>query len=146
MRLSGLFSSHGPAHRAEVTCDSHLHKIGISILQYTQDWDERLPPAASWSSNLKSLKSPDVEKDVLQCPSAQSPFGYAFNQKIAGKHYGDFLAPSDQVMVFESDSHTPNESGGIEKLPGQPRHNGRDLYVFLSGHVSPVKRPTPVKW
>jgi hypothetical protein len=139
-----LFS--GPAHRAEVTCDSHLHKIGISILQYTQDWDERFPPAASWSSNLKGLKSSDVDKDVLQCPSAQSPFGYAFNQKIAGKSSSDFSAPSEQVMVFESDSQTPNEAGGVEKLPAQPRHAGRDLYVFLDGHFKGRMRSIPAKW
>jgi hypothetical protein len=139
-----LFS--GPAHAAESKCLSHLKIIATGIAMYTQDWDERFPPASSWSNNLTGLKSSSIDEDVLQCPSAHSPFGYAFNQKIAGKRFIDFADPREQVIVFESDSHTPNESGGIEKLPANARHAGCDTYAFLDGHATWRMRSIPVKW
>ena len=72
----------GSSHRA--SCQSNLKQIGLAMLQYTQDYDERMTPVAlnAVASSLTPYSTPYGWADALQpyckstqifqCPSEQS--------------------------------------------------------------------------
>lgn len=102
------------------SCSSNLKQIGLGILQYTQDYDERFPlqAAAGFWPGLK----PYVKSDqIYKCPSENAPswvvFGadsmqsYAWNDKmrviagggqngVAGAISG-VLTPSQTIMFMD---------------------------------------------
>src|SRR5687768_12296631 len=53
------------------SCQSNLKQIGLGIMQYTQDYDEKMP-AVSWGSGLRwhEVVQPYVKStQLLRCPS-----------------------------------------------------------------------------
>jgi len=110
-------------------CLSNLKQIGLGIVQYNQDYDEKEPPGANiygsgtgWAAQvypyLKSIA-------VYQCPDdsgvGSRASSYGMNANFAINNYGapatpgyaantgpptshalsDFVAPSNTVMLFE---------------------------------------------
>ena len=101
------------------SCMSNLKQIGLGLLQYAQDYDERLPSGTDsgrgkgWAgSSLPYIKS----QQIFVCPSDTTPVGnpvisYAYNSAIPlvfpsnpawnGPALAAFNASSLTVMVFE---------------------------------------------
>ena len=59
------------------SCQSNLKQIGLGVVQYTQDYDEKMPPAREYSDNDKPtalLIQPYVKStQIFKCPSNTSP-------------------------------------------------------------------------
>lgn len=108
------------------SCQSNLKQIGLGILQYTQDYDERLPrndsgrDLATWVDTLQPYLKSD---QIFICPSDSSPYqvtiagssgrktSYALNQ---------IYSESASENLFEANNAgiTPANLASIEDSSG----------------------------
>ena len=104
---------------------SNLKQIGLGLMQYVQDYDEKLPPMKSAAVAKKAL-SPYVKNDsVFQNPQTHEP--YLPNTSLSGRSLATFERPSDMVIYYEA----------------SPAPDGTRSVVFLDGHV---KRIPEAQW
>jgi hypothetical protein len=119
-----------------IQCVNNAKQIGLAVRIYTSDHDDKYPPPATWCDTLLSsgvLPQPQV----FQCPAhGQSPCGYAFNARLAGKEEGK--VDSSTVLIFESDAGW-NASGGPELMIPKPRHGGVFVVGLADGSVLQVR-------
>ena len=68
------------------SCQSNMKQQMLGIIQYSQDYDEKLPPARSW---IDAVQPYVKSEQVFICPSLQATGakgnGYAFNQYLSQK-------------------------------------------------------------
>jgi len=106
----------------QTSCLSNEKQLGLAIIQYTQDYDEKLPqgssctaaspantPGFGWTGTIYSyVKS----TGMLKCPDdsttgattngiTYSPVSYAFNANAAGTAAAQFTSPASTVELFE---------------------------------------------
>lgn len=92
---------------------SNLKVISTSIMVYITDYDDRLPRADDWQTNLEPYhKNPDL----FVPPYAKDPGGYAFNSSLSEVFAYYIPEPSRTPMVFETSESGQNLSGGVEIL------------------------------
>ncbi|MCX7968948.1 MAG: hypothetical protein N3B10_10765 [Armatimonadetes bacterium] len=135
--------------RLKTRCTQNLREIAIAFSAYTQDWDERFPPAGKWMDAAKKYLPPEKANQVFTCPSALSPFGYAFNSALSSLPLTQVTFPAETVMVFECDAKKPNAHGGLKDLPQTPRHLSEgDNYAFVDCHTQWRRRifATSLRW
>ena len=116
------------------SCQSNLKQQALGIIQYAQDYDEKLPPARRWVDVVYPyVKS----QQVFQCPSLRATvpngYGYAFNQYLSQKPQDSFDPYASTVMVYETSNPARNWFG-----PGTGRayrHLGGSNISFADGHV-----------
>jgi hypothetical protein len=132
----------------QARCIQNLRKICSAIFVYAQDWDEHLPPEQKWMDAAKMHLSPEELSQVFTCPSAYSPFGYAFNSALGNLPLERLSHPATTVMLFECDATKPNAHGGLKNLPQIPRHLGGDIYGFVDGYARWKRRvfATSLRW
>jgi len=135
------------------SCMSNLKQIGLAIMQYTQDYDERYPYMSSYDSSNIPYTSPHNGRlsiymqiypytksyDILRCPSAPDQTGgqtpiyatndagsYPINRLIfndAGVTLASVSQPASRIMI--------HEIGKVEKkVRYSPAYSGT-----LSGYV-----------
>jgi prepilin-type processing-associated H-X9-DG protein len=132
--LSTLTKTMGQAKEASrrVSCQSNLKQIALGIAQYTQDYDEKLPPAKPWIDVLQPyLKS----EQLFRCPAVTDTrgYGYAYNSKLSQKPLAGFSASWRTVSIYETSDLKRNAYGLGENLAF--RHQGGANYAFVDGHV-----------
>lgn len=124
------------------SCTSNLKQLGIMMIQYTQDYDERYPacwygvtPAGSTNTWMVFMQPYIKSTQVFQCPSEsaanQGPTGsnfpthYAYNYYIGGnpgsttstitnRVLAELVKPSQTVLMTDGGS-----------LPPPPAHQTR---------------------
>jgi hypothetical protein len=110
-------------------CQSNMKQIGMAMMQYTQDYDERMPVNDNWCDAIMPYTK---NSQIFVCPSLpNSKCGYAMNRNLRGAALRDLsFGPA---MVFEA-------SGGWNSvgLPSQSaafRHlkNKTAWYVRTEG-------------
>lgn len=115
---------------------SNVKQICNALLIYTQDWDDRLPPADRWERAIPTDKSPYL----LLCPSSRRDVAhsYVLNARLAGKPTGDFTHPELLPMIYESSLNVPNpcDRGASFILA----HEGVGVVGYLDGHVRSEKQ------
>jgi prepilin-type processing-associated H-X9-DG protein len=121
----------------QAACLSNLKQIGLGILMYAQDHDEKLPSADKWTDEIM----PYIKNEaILKCPSAPDlACAYALNKKIAGKSLGEIANPATTVLVFESTKGARNFSDAMATLDPKGRHNGGNNFVYTDGHAKWVR-------
>jgi len=129
----------------QAACASNMQQIGLAILQYAQDYDERLPVGyapnngAGWASTCQSYIRSTA---VFACPDdpthsigTATPDSYAFNMDITGGSKHGLLAsqeaPASTVMLVEVE-------GDVAQLAGPTEGTNGYLSVPASGFLSPV--------
>ncbi len=80
MVLDGFTSA--KIHSQEVRCMSNVKQLSMAVLLYSQDWGETFPPASSWGTLAGTRFPPGTSLNLFRCPSADSPYGYAFNRYL----------------------------------------------------------------
>jgi prepilin-type processing-associated H-X9-DG protein len=116
------------------SCQSNLKQVSLGIMQYMQDYDEKLPPARDWGDVLfPYVKS----QQIFHCPSVSAQngfgFGYAYNSRLSNKGYDAILEPAQMVWVYETTDLRWNAYGLGEKRAF--RHFDGANYAFADGHV-----------
>ena len=104
---------------------SNLKQIGLALIQYTQDYDEVLPPMKS-AAVTKAAIYPYVKSDaVFQEPPANVP--YQPNTSLSHRKLASFQDPASMAVYYEP----------------APQSDGLRAVLFLDGHV---KRLANADW
>lgn len=155
------------------TCISNLRQIGLGFIQYLQDYDERMPIARHWGSEVYPyIKNPSVyqcPRDFNKSTDITSPLSYAMNKNLDRITLSKFRSPSSTVLATEYDSTNvilmpENNSsifsatngleskkiatwGSITRLGRHavtpPRHDPNIVFLAADGHVKAI-RPNQV--
>lgn len=104
---------------------SNLKQIGLAVMMYCQDYDEKLPPLRD-PTEAKRLLYPYVRNDdVFLHPSSNKP--YLPNRAASRKILGNIKRPAELILFYEPDL-APDRTRGV---------------VFADGHV---KRLNETEW
>lgn len=86
------------------TCQSNVRAIARGMTMYTQEWDDCLPPAATWmdaaEGNLAPVSGTGFKTaDYFRCPRDKSgaPSSFAYNSLLAG------LSPTLRTLEPEAE-------------------------------------------
>lgn len=116
-------SVHRSAEDARSSCLSNIKQMNVGIMQYTIDYDERLPIESE--ALVESIYPYISNLSIWQCPSAEVFPSYRWNQSFSRRFLGDVPRPSEMVTMFESDD-------GINIAF---RHRGQSNFGFFDGHA-----------
>jgi prepilin-type N-terminal cleavage/methylation domain-containing protein/prepilin-type processing-associated H-X9-DG protein len=109
------------------SCMSNLKQIGLGVLQYTQDFDERLPRSIAdgnprpASDTVFFQISPYIKSEqIFRCPSDSSPTGaqnysYGYNYRYLG--FGPFSDLAISIAALQEPSLTVMMTDKIS-IPG----------------------------
>lgn len=135
----------GP-HGQKVICGTNLRGIGIAMMVYANDNDDRFPTADKWCDLLVVHYYVDVEQFV--CDRSDVKVGessYAMNKNIVGVKASDI--PEDVVLLFESKPGW-NQAGGPEILTAE-NHNGEGCNILFGDRrvrIVETERLGELKW
>ena len=118
----------------QATSESNLKQLSLSIMQYTQDHDDKLPDADKWVDEIYPyVKSEAIFRD----PSAPAgeKWSYAYNRTLSDVSLSKLDGPSSTVMLFESNSGLKNASDTGESIPIPGRHHGGSDFAYADGHI-----------
>lgn len=133
-----LFPAFAQAREAarRTLCMSHEKQIATSLMMYAEDYDQTLPPSASWEAGLTGLSG----ERVLTCPSRRDASdGYAYNALLDHRSLKRVPSPSLTPMVFESSLDRPNAADKLQSFVRPHRNTGN--VTFADGHVRAVASP-----
>ena len=153
------------------SCQSNLKQVGLGIMQYTQDYDERYPQRANAGGNWQQFIQPYVKSTQLfKCPSNTDngtvgsavatpaiPRSYGANHRLmpdgnATVGMAEVQAVAQKIIVAEMTGQSWTDYGapwwnGNEWLDaGFAGHLSTANYLFADGHVKayrPVNTATP---
>lgn len=116
----------------QTICQSNLREIAIAVAQYSEDYDERLPLAKSWSSDLQPYGPREA---MYYCPALPKGklYGYAYNSKLSAKGYAVWSKADTTPLLYETATLAGNAYGIGENLAF--RHESGANYAFMDGHV-----------
>jgi prepilin-type processing-associated H-X9-DG protein len=121
-------------------CRSNEKKLALGVLQYAQDYDERLPLKANWfgaSTAKLSPQDPHEAADAgktFRCEAASTPASYGINTTLAGISLSKVDSPALTAMIFEADAASPSFTGGKADV-ARTRHSGGSHIAFMDGHA-----------
>jgi prepilin-type N-terminal cleavage/methylation domain-containing protein/prepilin-type processing-associated H-X9-DG protein len=116
-----------------LTCLTKTKQISLSILMYTQDYDEKMPHEKQY----QELIFPYLKNDyVYHCPSV-SGFpknqGYALELRLLGK--GLYKIKNEAKRPPLWDSWNLEKNATDSGISFAARHNGFGNIAFLDGHA-----------
>jgi prepilin-type N-terminal cleavage/methylation domain-containing protein/prepilin-type processing-associated H-X9-DG protein len=142
------------------SCQSNLKQIGLGLLQYAQDYDEKMPhgnriaPNATLGIGWAGQALPYIKStQVFKCPSDPSRqtapnavCSYAYNQNLVRDLNNDFLikplpswtAPTRTVLLFEVRYASFDSSDPLEI--GSPAGNGAGMWGAGHGNSATNKQ------
>ncbi|MHB9134797.1 MAG: type II secretion system protein [Armatimonadota bacterium] len=120
----------------QLTCLDNQRQIAMSLQMYAQDFDETMPPRASWSEALTEInelpeKIWDCPTTTLQGTSLQPE--YAINKAVAGHGLGD-LGPDPTTFWMTADGK-PNIYAASQETSLDKRHQGCFVLSYADTHV-----------
>jgi len=119
-------------------CLSHIKQLGLSLMIYTNDYDDRYPVATAWMDRIDEYqKSKDCFHDVEGIP--EGGYGYAFRLNASNKKTTSIDFEARYVVLFDSTIGGKNANSELWSLPKPGRHNRSDSLGFADGHAKSVK-------
>jgi serine/threonine-protein kinase len=117
----------------QAICISNLRDLGMAVMQYCQDYDERMPLAYNWADAVY----PYFRRwDGYQCPSRKNlKIGYAYNRHLNGISMEQISQPTETVCLFESNLGGSNPSDYGESWIEGGVHLGGNFVSFVDGHT-----------
>ncbi len=130
------------------SCISNLKQISLGLLQYTQDYDEKFPPAKNTVGGWADLVFPYVKStQIFQCPNdrsgANKTSDYFYNARLSGVSMGKLAVPNFTISLGDGLLNQPFDAN-LSQLPASwirdsnsPAHRHLDgaNYAFADGHV-----------
>jgi prepilin-type processing-associated H-X9-DG protein len=131
---------------SSVQCMNNLKQLSLGVIMYANDNKDQFPTGTSWCDLIMPYER---ASQPFVCPQGKpgQRSHYAFNAKLVGRQLKDVQAPSETVLIFETDGGW-DVAGGRELLPATPRHSGAHAIAFADGHVEIVRsvRLQKLRW
>ena len=131
--LSQQADFRGSATNAQ--CQSYLKQQMLGIAQYTQDYDEKMPPASKWIDVVRPYTK---SEQVFRCPAlGKAGNGYAFNSKFSGKSVAYLNSLATPINVYETSNPARNVFAPFTGRAYRHEQNGQPgmNIGFADGHV-----------
>jgi prepilin-type processing-associated H-X9-DG protein len=129
-----------------IQCMNNMKQLNLGVIMYANDNKDLFPTGAKWCDLIMPYEQ---ASQPFVCPQGKpgQRSHYALNAKLVGRELKDVMAPSETVLVFETDGGW-NLAGGRELLPATPRHGGSYGVGFVDGHVEMVRsvRLQKLRW
>lgn len=131
-------------------CYGNMRELASMVYIYAEDFDDQYAPAKTWTEALSPYTA--RAKDVFACPTVESdltpnkPYGYAYNDGVAGRKMGSIKSPANTVAIFESNRFERNLQGGKDLLAIPGRHGGSNNIAFADGHAKALKPEETLIW
>lgn len=130
----------------QTRCLSNVKQIGIATVMYANDFDDRLPPGATWMDATEKYAEyprifacPAVSRPGLLTPRVGGKYGYAVNTSLSGKTAKSIKDPGKVIWVFESSDLARNATGDPSTSPAPNRHGPGRTEGYADGHAAFVK-------
>ena len=143
-------------------CSTNLRRLGVAMMMYADDNNDRFPPSNRWIDSISRYAGPDPA--FFLCPSERGNrfrSSYGMNDDLGGVRQDELNDRSRTALLFDA---IPGDClhGGQELVPSPERHilylkeDGVDIYdmekngnkgkrylkvnnfCFADGHVKPV--------
>ena len=93
-------------------CQSNLKQMGVGILQYTQDYDEKFPMGVTFNGfpgqTVNDLIQPYVKNEqIFVCPSDPAPYGMSWSYLGSGYSKRSSYGFNDRVITVPALSPPP---------------------------------------
>jgi prepilin-type processing-associated H-X9-DG protein len=134
----------------QFSCLSSLKQIGLGTMMYTQDYDDCLPPASEWQTNLHSYVKND---QVFICPEAVAGKAsshwpdstIAYNRALDMLPLKRLADPANTITTYDSITFQRNANDALTSLPRPGRHTAANNIGFADGHAKtwPDSKPLP---
>lgn len=87
----------------ETTCLNNVRQLGVAMQLYYQDYDGRLPPAASWNTLLIHHLPSSAQNSVFTCPSStDGAVPYKMNRLASGISVYSLKSAANTVTIFDA--------------------------------------------
>jgi prepilin-type processing-associated H-X9-DG protein len=119
----------------QTVCSSNEKQMALAILMYSQDYDEKFPPAPRWMDVTASYVKDDK---VYHCPNVghePGVYGYAFNTTLSMVQFEKVQEPKTQRMLIDSTNLARNASDTGVSLPSPGRHSRGSVMAYADGRV-----------
>lgn len=143
----------------QTACASNMRQMGLAVLMYTQDYDERLPLAATVTDagflNWHDLADPYVRnKQIWICPSSNEPIRDIYGKPVCHYGFNTFYLNENVVPAnIYSLNNAPGVSLGVVSAPSHcvlmtdnRGIDGRIPANHLSTYVLPPSQPDADYW
>lgn len=107
---------------------SKLRQLGIAVVMYSGDHDDRLEMQPSQAAVRKALQPYVVSEEIWQYPGKPDQT-FSFNVKLTGHSFSEMDDPGSIVMFYEG------SKGALDFS-----HDGRAWVCFADGHTRLIKR------
>ncbi len=130
---------------------NNLKQLGLGMIQYEQDNDEKAPNAAHWVDEIMPYVRSAAPFHDPSAPATQ-PYNYAYNRTLSQQTLAAMEDPAHTVMLFESTKVVKNASDTGQSVPVPGRHQGgADYksgtdYLFADGHAQWFKDGTKLSF
>ncbi|MFQ6132183.1 MAG: DUF1559 domain-containing protein [Armatimonadota bacterium] len=152
--------SHAREAGRKVDCISRLRQVGLALQFYAEDhggglpkhyyiYYRRLPVVRVhyWTTAI----APYLDTyELLHCPSSDCRWSYGYNVPLGFAKLSSIPRPSSTIMVADNTKRTGQDWCVVAVLPPEvpprfglsypdPRHNGMANFLFVDGHIKPLK-------
>jgi hypothetical protein len=105
-----------PFRRARIAAQntsslSNLKQIGLGVMMYVQDYDEKFPPMKSGSAAKKAIMPYIKNEDVFVHPASKKP--YLPNPLVSGMSLSKMEAPADLIIFYEPEAASDGTRGAV---------------------------------
>jgi len=137
----------------QTSCLNNVKQMSLAILQYAQDYDEKMMPRYYTGYNWDKQIAPYIKNtQIFMCPSTNAySYGYA-QDYLSWAAIGTFISPAETVMLCDV-GMVYNSSGGTgwDWHINRPTYFGNppavpadELTLPISGDGAYYARPRPV--
>ncbi len=124
---------------------NNLKLIGLGLSLYTQDYDDKLPPAATW---MDSARTHIPDSTAFRAPRGEQvdqQIGYVFNNALDMRTITTLADQSRTPLIFEGDAPLPNTTGSLESLVDR-NGNAHILLSDMSARRFPIETARELDW
>lgn len=123
-------------------CLNNVKRTGQSVIMYTTDWNDNLPPCENWQA--RTSRYLDAQSHSLKCKEAEVPYTYAMNGALSRFSLNALEDSTKTVIIFEAASKTPSPFGGKEKLANW--HGSASICLADGRATSTTKSANTYRW
>lgn len=138
LTLNGVARSASQANSA-----NNLHALSLALMQYAQDYDEKLPPVQN-PFHMRFFLGPYVEDPSAFVGEGNKPF--FFNLKLSGRTldpvYREGYEKGEGVVAFFERQPRPDGSRWLNRMAKPIEYFGNQPVWAYTGEDATLDRPT----